>query len=128
MILLDTCVLLWLAADKARLSPRACEAIRSAGEFVDVSAITAWEIAWKQAKGQLELGMPPRAWFDLAISVQQVRETPITSSIALRAAELPRLHGDPADRFIIATALEFGIPLVTPDQHIAQYPGVSVIW
>jgi PIN domain nuclease of toxin-antitoxin system len=60
--------------------------------------------------------------------VQQVREFPITASIALRAAELPRIHNDPADRFIIATALECAIPVVTPDDKIRQYPGIQVIW
>lgn len=128
MILLDTCTLLWLASDPTRLSPKAAEAIRGSGEFVEVSAITAWEIAWKQAKGHLELGMPARAWFKLAMQVQQVRECSITASIALRTAELPRIHGDPADRFIVATALELGLPIVTPDHLIRQYPGVTTVW
>ena len=128
MILLDTCAFLWLASDKSKLSTAAVDSIRASGEFVDVSAITAWEIAWKHSKGHLDLGMPPRAWFDLARDVQQVREFPITASIALRAAELPRIHNDPADRFIIATALECGISVVTPDDKIRQYPGIQVIW
>lgn len=128
MILLDTCTLLWLAADQTLLGPKATEAIRSSGEFVEVSAISAWEIAWKQAKGHLELSMDARGWFQIALEVQQLRETPITSSIALTAAALPRLHNDPADRFIIATALELGIPIVTPDRQISQYPGITTLW
>lgn len=128
MILLDTCTLLWLASDKARLSAKATESIRGSGEFVEVSAISAWEIAWKQAKGYLELGMTARAWFRLALEVQQVRECSITASIAVRAAELPRLHSDPADRFIIATALELNLPVITPDHFIQQYPGVTTVW
>jgi len=55
MILLDTCTFLWLASDKSKLSSAAGDSIRASGEFVDVSAITAWEIAWKHAKGQLGL-------------------------------------------------------------------------
>jgi PIN domain nuclease of toxin-antitoxin system len=128
MILLDTCVLLWLAADKSKLSPKATDAIRNSGEFVEVSAISAWEIAWKQARGQIELGMDARRWFQLALEVQQVRETSITSAIALTAATLPRVHNDPADRFIIATALELKIPIVTPDRMFGQYGGVNTLW
>jgi len=128
MILLDTCTLLWLAGDKSHLSAKAADAIRASGEFVEVSAITAWEIAWKHAKGHLELGMDARAWFQLALEVQQVREVAVTASIALRAAELPRIHSDPADRFIVATALELGLPVVTPDHLIRQYPGVRTLW
>lgn len=128
MILLDTCTLLWLTTDQSRLSDKAVEAIRGSGEFVEVSAISAWEIAWKEAKGHLKLGMDARSWFQAALEVQQVRETSITSKIALTAADLPRIHNDPADRFIIATALEIGIPIITPDQHFRQYPGIKTIW
>ncbi|MFV0337758.1 MAG: type II toxin-antitoxin system VapC family toxin [Chthoniobacterales bacterium] len=128
MILLDTCTLLWLATDPSLLSAPATESIRSSGEFVEVSAISAWEIAWKHAKGHLELSMDARSWFQTALEVQQIREMPITAAIALTAADLPRIHNDPADRFIIATALEIGIPIITPDQHIRQYPGIKTLW
>ncbi len=128
MILLDTCTLLWLSSDPSQLSSKAAEAIRSAGEFVQVSAISAWEIAWKQAKGHLQLSMAARPWFELAVQIQQVREAPITAAIALRAAELPRIHNDPADRFIIATGLELNLPIITPDHLIQQYPGVTTLW
>lgn len=46
MILLDACTLLWLAVASDRLSPAARKGIAAAGEFVYVSAISAWEIAW----------------------------------------------------------------------------------
>ena len=52
----------------------------------------------------------------------------VTASIALRAAELPRIHSDPADRFIVATALELGLPVVPPDHLIRQHPGVRTLW
>jgi PIN domain nuclease of toxin-antitoxin system len=128
VILLDTCTLLWLASSPDKLSAKAAEAIRASGEFVEVSAISAWEIAWKCAKGHLALGLSPREWFRLALEIQQVREVAITAEIALRAAELPRLHGDPADRFIIATALELSIPVVTPDPYFREYPGLLLLW
>ncbi len=128
MILLDTCTLLWLAADQGRLSRAAVQAIGDAGDSVDVSAISAWEICWKQAKGHLDLKMEAGAWFDLAIEVHRVRIRPITSGIAVRAAGLPRIHDDPADRFIIATAQEHGLAILTPDQNIHQYPDLKVVW
>ena len=42
------------------------------------------------------------------------------------AVELPDIHRDPADRFIIATALIGNIPVVTADRHFAQY-GVETL-
>ena len=44
-----------------------------------------------------------------------VQELPITGEIAIRAVELNNLPGDPADRFIMATAITHGATLVTAD-------------
>ena len=49
-------------------------------------------------------------------------EIPVNGEIAARAGALPGMHGDPADRVIVATALE-GHLLVTSDQKILAWPG-----
>lgn len=49
-------------------------------------------------------------------------EIPIDGGIAARAGLLPDMHGDPADRIIVATALE-GHQLVTADGKILRWPG-----
>ncbi len=51
MILLDTCTLLWLSSQPKQLSARAREAIANSGPYAHVSAISAWEIAWKHRLG-----------------------------------------------------------------------------
>ena len=43
-------------------------------------------------------------------------------AIAARAGLLPDLPGDPADRLIVATALE-GHRLVTADRRMLDWPG-----
>ena len=48
-------------------------------------------------------------------------EIPVDGTIATRAGLLPNMHGDPADRIIIATALE-GHQLVT---HRQAHPGLA---
>lgn len=53
---------------------------------------------------------------------QGVVEIMVDGEIAVRAGLLPDVHGDPADRIIIATALE-GHQLVTADQRILDWPG-----
>ena len=40
----------------------------------------------------------------------------------------PPLHPDPADRIIIATALQLGATLITKDQKIRDYPHVTTVW
>lgn len=49
-------------------------------------------------------------------------EIPLTGEMAVRAAKLPNLHPDPADRFIVAAALD-GHRLLTADRLILDWPG-----
>lgn len=128
MALLDTCALLWLAYDQDALSRRAMAAIRESDAGLSVCAITAFEIAWKVAMGKLKVPLPPGPWYAEAKRTHTITEIPLTGELCIRAAELPLIHRDPCDRFIVATALAHRLPVVTPDPFIRRYPGVKVIW
>lgn len=126
-VLLDSCTLLWLANDPRELSVVATEAIRSAN-IVAVSPMSIFEIARKFHAGKLSLLLSPLDWYEEAIRTHGLTEVGITGPIAARAAVLPMIHRDPADRFLIATALEKGMRLITPDPEIWKYPEVRVVW
>lgn len=130
MLLLDTCTLLWLNESPPRLPAPVIERIRAdAGGGLYVSAMTALEIAIKARKGRIRLPAPsPRAWFYAVVAERGLVVIAITASIAFASGALPDLHKDPADRVIIATALEGGLAIVTPDPLIRQYPSVEVVW
>ena len=53
LFLLDTCAVLWLAGEPARLSSRVREIVKDPSSELFVSAISAWEIAIKAQKGRL---------------------------------------------------------------------------
>ncbi len=127
-MLLDTCTVLWLAADKSKLSEEARRALREARGPLFVSAISAFEIAARYRMRALQLPMPPDDWYREALEFFALQEIPISGSIAARAALLPPHHDDLCDRTIVATALERGLPIVTPDASIGAYEGVSIIW
>ena len=56
------------------------------------------------------------------LELQGVQEVPVTAEIACAAGSLTsELHGDPADRIIIATALTLNLPLVTRDRNIINF-------
>jgi len=58
-----------------------------------------------------------------------VKFIPVDNSVAVKSVNLPQpLHSDPADRIIIATAISSGVPLVTRDEKILNYPHVQTIW
>jgi PIN domain nuclease of toxin-antitoxin system len=47
-----------------------------------------------------------------------IHEAPLTGDIAILAGNLEGLHGDPADRFIVATAIARDATLITADQRL----------
>lgn len=123
MILLDTHVLIWSRSGDSRLGARTRELIEDAlpeGELA-VSAISFWEAAMLHAKGRFTLLRDAISWRD-ALLREGLIEVPIDGAIAARAGQLTELHGDPADRLIVATALE-GHRLCTGDQRILGWPG-----
>jgi PIN domain nuclease of toxin-antitoxin system len=126
--LLDTCAILWLAADSVRLSPAARQAISENRSELLVSAISAFEIGLKHRKGRLDLGMEPELWWDRATAHHGLHVVPVSDTIALGSTALPPLHADPCDRMIVATACEIAAGVVTSDPLIHQYPGVSIVW
>lgn len=52
-------------------------------------------------------------------------EAPLTHAVALRSRQINLPHQDPADRFIAATALEYGLTLMTADQHLRNADWLS---
>ena len=128
MLLLDTCILIWLDTDPPKVSAAAQEAIRANAGSLFVSAISMMEIAIKCRKGKLSLPLPPEQWFPQVLSAHGIAETAIDWPIALRSAQLPPLHADPCDRIIIATAQLRGMPIATPDPLIRAYPNVQIVW
>ena len=99
-------------------------AARTAG--ILVSAVTAWEIGLATTKPCYPLVLLPTAqlWLADLITRPGFRPVPLEPKVALSAAFLPGvLHWDPADRLLIATARELGVPLVTRDRRILDYAG-----
>ena len=119
-LLLDTCALLWLADASSRLSPAAREQIGNADNAF-FSPISAWEIAQKVARGDLTLPAPPLEWFESLVARYRLESIPLSLSVLVRATQLPWHHKDPADRFIIATALLHSLPVVTADSRFPAY-------
>jgi PIN domain nuclease of toxin-antitoxin system len=128
MILLDTCVVLWLEADPSAISEAACQAMTGAPGSLWVSAISAFEIGQKAAAKKLTLRRPVDQWFPAVLDRHGLREITISGAIAARATRLPPIHRDPFDRLLIATAQQQHLTLLTPDPTIAKYPALRTLW
>jgi PIN domain nuclease of toxin-antitoxin system len=117
--LLDTSTLLWALGAPERLSPRARRLVE-AGENV-VSVASYWEIVIKTQKGLLSIS-DLATWWRRATELIAARMLNIRASHITAVAALPMLHKDPFDRILIAQAKAEGLPLVTNDASIGEYP------
>jgi PIN domain nuclease of toxin-antitoxin system len=124
-MLLDTCALIWLASGGGQLSSRALSLIAES-DFLAVSSISAFEIAYLYKKGRLELPCDPEKWFRDVLEHHDIIEIALDSKLAIVAAKLTDVHKDPCDRFIIATAIVNKMPVLTRDGRFEAY-GVEVI-
>jgi PIN domain nuclease of toxin-antitoxin system len=122
-LLLDTHALLWSLGDTDRLTRAARDVLSAGVEPVYVSSVSIWEIAVKQASGRL------KAPDDLLERVAEVGfgELRVSFTHAHLAGALPRHHGDPFDRMLVAQAQSEGLTLVSGDARIAAYD-VPVLW
>lgn len=123
MIVLDTHVLIWLRVQDAQFGRQARaitdQAWRS-GEAA-VSAISFWELAMQEAKSRVELPVASGTFRERLLN-SGLNEISVDGAIGVRAGLLPDLHGDPADRIIVATAMD-GHQLVTADRRILEWDG-----
>jgi len=104
-LLLDTCAILQLAnGDFRKFSPSAMTAMREA-DILYISPISEWEIALKWHDGGIELPVEPRELIHQLVDAYSLSTIPLSDEVMFKSTELPDFHRDPADRFIIATAL-----------------------
>ncbi len=128
-LLLDTCAVIWLMTgvelqnDAVSLIDRAAQS-----DGVLVSPVTAWEIALLSRKGKIATTMSAIEWYQRVVSLSGIQELPLNAAIMTASVELPgKLHKDPADRLLIASARSNDLTLVTRDTAILDYAEMGFV-
>ena len=117
-LLVDTHVFIWATADPGRVRPGVRAALAASENVVFVSAVSAWEIAIKRTLGRLDF---PLEELDAILARAGFDPLAITPAHGVEAGGLPRHHGDPFDRMLVAQARVEGLALVSDDAAIAAY-------
>ncbi len=129
-LLLDTHVALWAIAKRLHLPAAVRDLIDDAANDVVVSAVSVWEIAIKHALARGRVG-------DITISGAQALShfrgagyelLNVSADHGAAVERLPRLHGDPFDRLLMAQALSEPLRLVTHDAKLAAYSDMVILF
>ena len=118
---MDTHIALWALGDPARLSEAERAVLTDPAIDRCLSPMSVWEAAIKRQAGRLRA---PRNLS--AVLATEFRMLLVTATLLEVAAELPRHHGDPFDRVLIAHALEDDLGVLTRDRAFAEY-GVRAV-
>jgi len=123
-VVLDTNALIWLLEHNARMGLRAVEKIDEALHTgrVLMSAASVWEVAVLVSKNRIALKNSVDQWRIDALQLG-IEEVPLDGEVAIESVALADLHPDPADRFIVATALKMRATLVTSDARLLAWTG-----
>ena len=129
MIVLDTHAwFFWVNDSLDELSSKALASIQSENTL-GISIISCWEIAMLVAKDRLRLSIDVQSWIDQALKYPGVKLLNLHPEIAVLSTRLPgKFHGDPADRLIVATCMQYHIPLISKDKKIQSWGNINVIW
>lgn len=129
MIVLDTHALLWWTLDPEKLSKKAaaiCREIEQRGAYL--SSISIWELGVNMRNGKLDLGMSIGDYAEKLKRLGCLEIVPLDEWLLIRSLELDWDHRDPADRVIVATGLQLGLPLLTKDNVIGLSGQIQCIW
>jgi PIN domain nuclease of toxin-antitoxin system len=124
LLVLDTDVWLWTLLGSRTVRAETLEEMARAArkDELIVPVITVWEAALLDAKGRIDLCGNIQDWVAKALAVPGYQLALLTAEIAVLCHHLPGdLHAAPADRMMVATAIDLATTLVTRDESLLSY-------
>ena len=124
-LLLDTHIWIWSQLTPEKLSPRVRRALVNTANEVWLSPVSIWELVLLVEKRRMALSCAVEEWVTKAAA--PLKEAPLTAQIVLETVRFSLPHPDPADRFLVATARNLGLTLVTSDSRLLESKAVSLL-
>jgi PIN domain nuclease of toxin-antitoxin system len=123
-LLLDTHIWLWSQLAPEKLGHRVQKELLDSSNEQWLSPISVWELALLNRKHRITIPSDFSEWCKSALA--GFFEAPLTHDIALTAEKIP-LPGDPADRFLAATAKVLDLTLVTADARLLGLGDIATL-
>ncbi len=128
MIILDTHIWIWWVNNSSRLTLQQQAWIQQhQSDGLGVSIISCWEVAKAVESGKLVLSIPVQEWLEAAIAYPGIQILNLTLPIIIDSTNLVGFHRDPGDQLIVATTRIYQSSLLTADEKILVYSGVSTL-
>jgi len=127
-LLLDTHVWIWLSIEKHKSLSTKAKKVLNSSDHKWISAISCWELAKLVEKKRIGFSIPTLAWIRRSLNEFNIRIADLSPEIAVESTVLRGLNRDPADQIIVATSRILGMPLLTADKQILEFPEVDTIW
>jgi PIN domain nuclease of toxin-antitoxin system len=119
-LLLDTHLLIWVAADHPALPDEARTVVEDEDNTLYFSVASIWEVVIKSTLGREDFQVDARV-LRRSLLDAGYEELSIESQHAFEVGRLAPIHRDPFDRLLIAQAIVEGIVLLTHDDQIKRY-------
>jgi PIN domain nuclease of toxin-antitoxin system len=127
VIVLDTCVFIWLGLEQEKLTSDAMSAIQS--NRLAISDITFLEIGYLVRKNRLKISCTASDFSNLVVEAHDIEVISITPEIVETALGFSEeVNNDPADRIISATAVINESRLVTSDRNLLKASQIPTVW
>ncbi|MBW2094595.1 MAG: type II toxin-antitoxin system VapC family toxin [Deltaproteobacteria bacterium] len=126
-LLLDTHILLWSLLEPARLARGVSAELEDTSNELWLSPISTWEIMVLAEKGRIVLDARPELWVRDVFKTIPFHEAPLNHEVAMQSRMIDFPHEDPADRFLVATALVYDLKLITADKRIIASQACSIL-
>ena len=127
-LLLDTHTFLWSLGDTSQLSTTVTELIEDPSNHLYLSMASVWELAIKASIGKLQAPTNLEEYINTQLETRDIELLPISLGHVTMVRNMPRLHGDPFDRLLIAQASLEQMPLLSRETDLFKRYGVQVIW
>ncbi len=125
-ILLDTHVWIWTQETPERLGAKTASLIQDTANTLLVSTVSTLELAQLLHRGRISMQGDLQTWVRRSLDNLGAETVEITHQIAILAYGLAgKMHPDPADRVLIASASIHNAHLLTADERILAYPHVK---
>jgi PIN domain nuclease of toxin-antitoxin system len=126
-LLLDTHILLWSLLEPSKLTHQVALELENPSNELWLSPISTWELILLVEKGRVILETNPISWIRDVFRKIPFREAPVNHEVAIQSCVIELPHQDPADRFLVATALVYDLTLVTADDRLLAARGISAL-